>query len=544
MLVELPPIPTLSIQVHAGDALHVRGRLGNLRLLVLPTTVGAAIECWHTLGDVAPADLQLEQPAGDRAVHQGHAVRGPQAELAGGGGVGRKERRPPAAALRHEPVAETPEKCSGPGQREPFAVGRIRHDETPARDRLSLLEVFLLDPDERSNASRFGTGLRRFDRLRVEVARLEGARRLDHAGLQLPHEPLHQLPVAIAKLEETMGLAAGPPEPRRHAGRDRGGLDHERAGAAHRVENRFAADRTARRARLPPARNAEDPGGQHLRERRLDLAHPPAPLVQRPAGGVAEDRRDIADQMQRQPERRSAQLNARPLTAGRPQLIDQRVLHDLRGIEGMREKRVVDRGIDTQRVRHLELLRPIDLLHRPVETVGRIDAESPQRLENADRGAGFEHGAVERLLLAARRRGKLDRAPTDPQVLRPDGLQLPRENPLEPLERAGRQPWRLVEHGGRQRPGNRRDGRKLWRHAIQSTTGLSSGSDLLPKEAVSRQARRPGAVHALSEDGGKGLPMPREPALLPSAARMAERRQHRVSAGQDARSERPATGHG
>ena len=44
--------------------------------------------------------------------------------------------------------------------------------------------------------------------------------------------------------------------------------------------------------------------------------------------------------------------------------------------------------------------------------------------------------------------------------------------------------------------------------------------------------------------------MPREPALLTSAGRMPKRRrsgwrsQHRVSEGQDVRSERPATGHG
>jgi len=38
--------------------------------------------------------------------------------------------------------------------------------------------------------------------------------------------------------------------------------------------------------------------------------------------------------------------------------------------------------------------------------------------------------------------------------------------------------------------------------------------------------------------------MCREPALLTSGGRMPERSQHRVSGGQDARSERPATGHG
>ena len=42
----------------------------------------------------------------------------------------------------------------------------------------------------------------------------------------------------------------------------------------------------------------------------------------------------------------------------------------------------------------------------------------------------------------------------------------------------------------------------------------------------------------------EGLPMSREPALLTSAGRMPERSQHRVSAGQDGRSERPAMGHG
>ena len=47
-----------------------------------------------------------------------------------------------------------------------------------------------------------------------------------------------------------------------------------------------------------------------------------------------------------------------------------------------------------------------------------------------------------------------------------------------------------------------------------------------------------------STTGGFGLPVPQEQALLTSAARMAERSQHRVSEAQDGRSERPAMGHG
>jgi hypothetical protein len=40
------------------------------------------------------------------------------------------------------------------------------------------------------------------------------------------------------------------------------------------------------------------------------------------------------------------------------------------------------------------------------------------------------------------------------------------------------------------------------------------------------------------------LPVPIEPALLASEARMAKRSQHRESEGQDGRSERPAIWHG
>ena len=50
------------------------------------------------------------------------------------------------------------------------------------------------------------------------------------------------------------------------------------------------------------------------------------------------------------------------------------------------------------------------------------------------------------------------------------------------------------------------------------------------------------SCEAILDEGG--LPMPREPALLTSAGRMPERSQHRVSEGQDVRSERPATGRG
>ena len=46
----------------------------------------------------------------------------------------------------------------------------------------------------------------------------------------------------------------------------------------------------------------------------------------------------------------------------------------------------------------------------------------------------------------------------------------------------------------------------------------------------------------LTKRSREGLPMPLEPALLASAGRMPKRSQHRVSGGQDGRSERPGDG--
>ena len=102
---------------------------------------------------------------------------------------------------------------------------------------------------------------------------------------------------------------------------------------------------------MPPARDTEDAGGQHFGERRIDFTHSPAPLVKRPAGRIAEDRRRVAHQMEPEPERRPPQLHAGPLAAGRAELVHDGILDDLGRIERVREKRIVDCGIDPQRVR-------------------------------------------------------------------------------------------------------------------------------------------------------------------------------------------------
>ena len=414
-------------------------------------------------------DLHFEEPAGDRAVHERHAVRWPQPELAGGRGVGREDRRPPAAALLHEPVAEPAEERARSRQREPLAIRRIRDHETGRCLRPHLLEVMLCDHDARLHARGHRTRPSRLDRAGIEVAGRERACRLSDVSFEFRDEPLHQGLVTVAKPKEPVCLPPRPPEPGSHARGDRRCLDHERARPAHRIEQWLAGGWLVSHTGPPPAGDREDARREYFRERRLHLTHPPPTLVERTPGRIAENRGHVTDEMQRQPQCRPAQLHARPLPARGAQLVHDRVLHDLRRIERVGGERVVDRRINAKRVGRLQLLRPVHLLHRAIEALRRVDAKPAQRLEDPDRRAALEHGPIERLLLPAGWRRKLDRAPADPQVGDPEGLKLARQNPLEPFERARRQPRRLVDERRGEWPRRRRHGGKSGSRHEEST---------------------------------------------------------------------------
>ncbi len=377
------------------------------------------------------------------------------------GGVGGKDCGPPATAPLHQPVPQPTKERAGAGQREPLAVRRVGHDQARMLRWPNLLEVPGADRDRVGHPRSIGTRPRRLDRLRVEVAGEEGfGRRRQHPRLELRHELHDERFVAVAKLEEAVRSPARPPEAWRHPRGDGGPFDHERSRPAHRIEQGLARGRSPCVTGPPPAGGRQDARGEHLGQRRLHLAHPPAPLVERAARRVAKHGRHAAHEMQRDPQRRPPQLNVRPLAARRPQLIDHRVLDDLRGVERVREEGVVNRRIDTERVGDLQLLGPIDLLHRPVKRLGRIDGEAAERLEDADGRPRFEHRPVERLAVVPRIRRKLDRPPADPQVAGPDRLEFPSQHPFQALERAGREPRRVVSQRRRQRPRRRRNVRK------------------------------------------------------------------------------------
>ena len=404
---------------------------------------------------LALADLDFKEPAGDRAVGEIDTVGGAEPEIAGHRRVGGENGRVPSAAGADEPVADAAEEGPGAGKREPLAVGGIGDDKPAPGRRHRLLEMLLFDGDRRRHTGGLGAQPRRFDGFWIEIARLEAARGHDDAGLEFRDESGGQVAVAIAESEKPMPLAAGPPQPRRHPRRDRRRLDDERPRPAHRIEERLA-----RR----PAGDGEDPGGEDLGERGVDFPRAPAALVERLAGSVAEDRRRVADEVERQAERRTAQLHARSSAARRAELVDDRVLDDLRRVERMIEEGVVDRRIDPERVGDLQLLAPVDLFHRGVERLGALHPETAEWLENADRRPALENGPIERLLLLSRRRREFDRPPADPQVGGADRFEFPGKDPFETLERARRHPRRLVGNRRRERAGNGMDGGKRGGH--------------------------------------------------------------------------------
>ena len=302
-------------------------------------------------------------------------------------------------------------------------------------------------------------------------------------GLGFHHKAVGEGLVAVAKSEEAMPLASRPPEARRHSRGDRRRFDHQRARAAHRIENRFQfRSVTARgRPRLPPARDREDARGKHLREWCLDLTHPPAPLMQRSAGRIPEDRGHVAHQVERKAERRPAELHAWPPAAGSSQLIDDRVLDDLRRIKRVRQERVVNRGVDAERLGDFELLGPVDLLHRPVKALGRVHAKPSQRLEDPDRRTALEHCAIERLAFTARLRRELDGPPADPEISGTDSLEFPHQHPLEPLERPCREPRRLVDGRRGQWPGSgRNEGKTRFAHGFKRLYPRQTATAMTP----------------------------------------------------------------
>ncbi len=186
------------------------------------------------------AEFEFDEPAGNRPVGKRNPVSWFEAQLLEGRRIGGQDRRPPAAAPAHEPVAQPAVDRRRPRQRQPLAVGWVGDDQPWLPRRHDRLEMLLFHRDRLGQPGRLGAGAGGGDGPRIEVARQEQAGGRAHAGFERRDEPLGERAVAITKPEEAMPLPPGSPQSGSHARSDRGGLDHERARATHRIEQRLA----------------------------------------------------------------------------------------------------------------------------------------------------------------------------------------------------------------------------------------------------------------------------------------------------------------
>ncbi len=179
---------------------------------------------------------------------------------------------------------------------EPLAIGRIHGDE-PARGRRigQRRELAALDDDEALEARRRGVRLRGADRAGVAIVAadremLRARRRAPVARLVEQAAPERR--IVTAPTQESEILA---PKSRCGVGRDRRGLDAERARPAHRIDEaeRLAVGRRRRDERRP-ARAQQNRGREILLQRRGALRAAVAAPMQALARQVDRERRDVA----------------------------------------------------------------------------------------------------------------------------------------------------------------------------------------------------------------------------------------------------------
>ena len=231
------------------------------------------------------------------------------------------------------------------------------------------------------------------------ASRLIPALRRSRASRRRRCPELGVVPVPVQEPEGRRGARLGLRLGAQQAGGDVGGherrLDRQRARPAERVQQAGAGGGLAR-----PGRVQEQPGGQVLLERRLDLhllGAVPAP-VQALAAEVDRDGHARAGKVRVDAHVGRARVDRRPLAAGRgAELVDDRVL-DAHRAEARVPDPVVDAGeVDGQRGVDVEVARPVDSLCGLVELVSVCGLAARHREQDAAGEPRPQAGAVRRL---------------------------------------------------------------------------------------------------------------------------------------------------
>ncbi len=274
----------------------------------------------------------------------------------------------------------------------PLAVGRVDAQQAGRRILGRVRgsgrgDVLVQEHQVASEASAARVGLRRCDRGTVAVRTAHD----DWQRLQLPRarlldQPLPQRGIMAEPVREPPVLAQ---QPRRGLGRDPRGLDHERAGAAHRVEELPARCRDG-----GPACAQQDAGREVLAQRCFPGRKPVTAARERIAREVQQQRNLAAVCMGVHTQVRLLGLDLRPLAGGVAQLVADRVLELQRA-----EMRVVERLVRAgelagQRAARIEVIAPVDATRQCVERIGIHNGTTRHFQQHAACHAGFQAGAV------------------------------------------------------------------------------------------------------------------------------------------------------
>ncbi len=161
---------------------------------------------------------------------------------------------------------------------------------------------------------------------------------------------------------------------------DEGGLDEERAGAAHRVDQRAVA---------PPAAFEDDACGEHLVDRGLGLGHAVAPLVERLAGGVEREGHPVAGDVHVDHHVGVLEAHSGALVVAVAVLepVDDGILHAVCNEPRVGELVAEGHGVDRESGAYRHQRAPVELLGAVIQLVGVDGCEFENRFEDAQGGA-------------------------------------------------------------------------------------------------------------------------------------------------------------
>ncbi|CAM5209195.1 hypothetical protein LSPH26S_03838 [Lysinibacillus sphaericus] len=250
--------------------------------------------------------------------------------------------------------------------------------------------VLPIQGEETGHARLLRVALGRLHHARVGVAAEEAWPQRTQAGLgalfRRIQQAAPQCDVVLLPAEEAEVLAA---QAGGHVGRHQRALDQQRAGAAHRVEQR-AAGGVHRR----PLRAQQHRGREVFLQRRLALLLAPATPVQRRAGEIQRHGGAVAAQAQVDADVRLLGVDAGARTVALAELVDHGILHPQADELAVGELAQRGAGVHREGGVRGQVGAPVDRLHAAVQrvVVGRV--ELGQRQQDAAGQARPQAGQV------------------------------------------------------------------------------------------------------------------------------------------------------